>query len=346
MRKVTFFICMFFLFWKVFFAQKILLPEVSKPFDIIACNDRMVITDEQTIFIYDLKDFKLIKKVGKQGEGPGEFLTIRGWSVIVNEYNNNLLIGSLGKISIFSKEGEFIKSIKTKPYDILCHRESIQSLGIGEFVSIRNIRGEKVSNFKATIYNHSFQPIKEFYHFNSNIWKRGKQYNPIKYTQHFRKIVVYKGKIFINSQNNSGDILVFDKFGKQLYTIENKFVQVKFTDNHKQNYLKDFDKSELKPILHRLQKRWIFPDYFPAWQKFTVTDDKIYIQTYHRNSQENTTLFYILDLDGKQLNKTMVPLQETFAFTPDPYFIKNNKLYQLVENPDEEEWELHVHLIK
>jgi hypothetical protein len=38
----------------------------------------------------------------------------------------------------------------------------------------------------------------------------------------------------------------------------------------------------------------------------------------------------------------MVPLAEKDERLWYPYVIKNGKLYQLIENLDEEEWELHV----
>jgi hypothetical protein len=83
-----------------------------------------------------------------------------------------------------------------------------------------------------------------------------------------------------------------------------------------------------------------FPDYFPPISSFFIDNNKVYAGTY--NLQGDTLEFYIFSLKGKLLKKQFV----TFSFIegslqPYPLTMKNGKLYQLIEN-EEEEWELHV----
>jgi hypothetical protein len=73
-----------------------------------------------------------------------------------------------------------------------------------------------------------------------------------------------------------------------------------------------------------------------------VVDQKIYIQTYKRSKPGERTEFLILDLKGGMLKRVMLPIKYTSYFTPYFYGIKNEKLYQIVENEEEEEYQLHI----
>ncbi len=55
--------------------------------------------------------------------------------------------------------------------------------------------------------------------------------------------------------------------------------------------------------------------------------------------------FFIFDLKGKLEKNIYIPFAFQDALRPYPAAIKNGKLYQLIEN-DEEEWELHISVIE
>jgi hypothetical protein len=50
----------------------------------------------------------------------------------------------------------------------------------------------------------------------------------------------------------------------------------------------------------------------------------------------------IFNLDGKQLKRTFIPLRDTSPINTPPFTIYNNHLYQLIENFDEEQWQLVI----
>jgi hypothetical protein len=85
-----------------------------------------------------------------------------------------------------------------------------------------------------------------------------------------------------------------------------------------------------------------FPRYFPI-QSFQVDDGKIYVQTFKlvRGKSE----FYIFDLGGNLLRKVMVPFRGSELLCAYPFTIAQGKIYQLIENDDTEEWELHINKI-
>jgi len=73
--KKGYIILFFFLFVSFSFAKKVAtLPELNNPFGLYIDVDRIFITEGVTTYIYSSKDYSLIKKFGKEGEGPGEIL--------------------------------------------------------------------------------------------------------------------------------------------------------------------------------------------------------------------------------------------------------------------------------
>ena len=91
------------------FTEKVrTFPDLFNPTRIMVDEDRLYIVEFPHVFIYSLKDFSLIKKVGRKGEGPQEFLP--GLNLL--PYPDHIIINSRGKISYFTKTGDFIKEVK------------------------------------------------------------------------------------------------------------------------------------------------------------------------------------------------------------------------------------------
>jgi hypothetical protein len=97
----------------------------------------------------------------------------------------------------------------------------------------------------------------------------------------------------------------------------------------------------LFPVPHDIDRNLIkFPDYFPVIRDYRSSDDRLYIITY-REKEEEKELF-IVDFNVKLVKSTWLTIDEINPRELYPYTIENGKLYQLVENPDSEEWELHI----
>ena len=82
-----------------------------------------------------------------------------------------------------------------------------------------------------------------------------------------------------------------------------------------------------------------FPQTFPPMRDFYVADKKIYVLPFAKENGEN--YFYIFDMNGKFVKKIPVPIKDHNILELYPYALEGSKLYQLVEN-EEEEWELHI----
>ena len=100
----------------VYSVGQVAIPDIYKPESITVNENYIYITQDIEIFIYSKKDMKLIKKFGRAGEGPREFKKIPSpWFPSISLYltGDKLLINSLGKISFFSKTGEFLNETST-----------------------------------------------------------------------------------------------------------------------------------------------------------------------------------------------------------------------------------------
>ena len=92
-----------FLFSAVHSKQIVKIPDAFNPNQIHVTKDRMYIVDGVTILIYALKDFQLIKKIGKEGEGPREF---KDAIYLIYFRDNQMIVNRKAKVSYFSPEGQ------------------------------------------------------------------------------------------------------------------------------------------------------------------------------------------------------------------------------------------------
>lgn len=92
------------LFLKGFSQKEVPLPDIMNPNSIVIDNQQIYIVQEVNVFIYSLKDFSLINKFGKAGEGPREFKKVpQPWIPSISLYlaGDKLMINSVGKITFF-----------------------------------------------------------------------------------------------------------------------------------------------------------------------------------------------------------------------------------------------------
>ena len=108
MKTLFFLFLLFLILITRTFSVKIATFQAHLIPDAILINDnQLYITEGSSVLIYSMKDFKLIKKFGRKGEGPEEFkgkpqLNVQGDYIIVN---------SRAKVSFFTKNGTFIREV-------------------------------------------------------------------------------------------------------------------------------------------------------------------------------------------------------------------------------------------
>ncbi|MCP4220490.1 MAG: hypothetical protein GY765_38030, partial [bacterium] len=151
---------------------------------------------------------------------------------------------------------------------------------------------------------------------------------------------VYKDKFFASGKPEF-DISVFDTKGNLVTSIKRDYQRVRVTKSLKKG-IKNWLKKEYKRVFDLF--KIVYPDYLPAVRELVVSDGKIYAVT-NRKKQDLTECF-VFDLDGKLLKETYIPIAYEDIIRVYPFTFNGDKLYQLVSNDDEEEWELHITPVK
>lgn len=311
------------------------LPEIMRPDSIVVDENQFYVVEDTTIFIYSKNDYKFIKKFGKRGEGPREFQVRQTQAVEVLPQTDNLMINSQNKVSYFSKDGDFIKEIKGT--SIIGFYRPLGKQYVGYGFTQENNKNYITFNF----YDASLKMIKQFFR-DERRFQPGGNIDPIAVTR-IPILATSNNKIFLN--DNRGKIHAFDDNGKKLYSIEQNYKKIEVTEDRKKRY-RDFFKTDprTRGQYEALKDRIKFPEYFPIIRFYHISNQKIYLLTYREKGDNRE--FYIFDLQGNLLKRTLQPLPEMNALELYPYTTDNNKLYQIIENEDEEEWELHITEIK
>lgn len=318
----------FFLFGKI-----VSLPEIVNPDSIIVNHTKLFITEDEFIYIYSLEDFELLKKFGKKGQGPGEFLTMPAINIKIYIQNDYLFVNSISKLSIFTKSGEYVKEIRAPMPDF-----EYQPLG-KMFVGSSVIMEDKVQYLTINLYDANFEKKKEIYRQKSPFQPQSFIYgfNPLTQSESFIKFYSRYDKIFVNDEN--GIIHVFSPTGKELFSIKHDYNKLKVIDKYKEEVY-DFYKSHpgTKMLFDKIKSKMKFPKYFPVIRDYKVADNKVYVLPYVKKNGKNC--FYVFDMRGNLLKKIPVIIKEENILKLFPYSIKDDKVYQLVENDGK--WELHI----
>jgi hypothetical protein len=305
-------------------------------------DTQFYIAEGAFIHIYSLKDYSFQKKFGGRGEGPGEFKTMTSQnlgSVLLNIYQDYLIINSIGKISFFTKKGKLVKEIPTSINGRFLPLNG-GFVGYG-FVLAKN----RDVNVTINIFDSKVRLIKEIHRETS--WMSGsgdglrKEYDMF----YFNSSIVHvaDSKIFLD--NDKQDIVVFDKNGNKLYFFSPNVEPLKLTGKDKQEFKNSLKLQPVTRTLYELIKnRLKFPDFFPKIRSFWVENQKIYVLSWKK--KDNKSELYIYDLKGNPIKKTYVSLVEQDIMLPYPTAIRNEKLYQVVENEETDEWELQVSELK
>lgn len=331
-------LCVYLLFSSGLIAEKMaVLPELRRPdFLINVYGGELFLVEGASVFIYSLKDYKLKYKFGKRGEGPQEFKVHPGEHVFINVQPGYIMVGSGGKVSFFSRNGQFIKEIA------LPNEVSVIPFAGKYLASSRKFSDNKGYQV-IHILDKNFKKIKEVCRCELHI-KRDMITFP-NATFFFR---TYKNRIFVNYINGDFVLDCFDQSGEFSFSLKNK------------NFRKPAVSAEdVKRIHKRLRQNfgdWYVKnrvrikinDHWPAIGMFFIDNGLIYILTHIKKQidQKDHALFYIYDVKGKFLRKIFLPVIERHIFAPYPLTIKNGKLYQILENADSEEWELHITAIR
>lgn len=330
MRKILVFILFVS---NILYASKVIeLPNLNKPNLIAIDNNQTFIVDGSNIFIFSLNDFKLINKFGKRGEGPGEFL---------NKYVNlqilpdGILISDKNKILLFSKNGNFRKEIRIPPFMSI-----VKKIG-NNYISFKWDISQKSNDIYISynLYDSNFKKLIELY--------RGKAMIHKNRTRDVFEIFFYdvvESKIIL--AHRKGFFLdIFDTDGNKLNSITRNNKPIPFGKEDKDEIVSYWNSQpNYKGFYEIMKKRLNFPKFYPDIYQCRKSKNLIYIITYLK--KENKRECYVYNNNGEYLKKIFLPLKIKSPVDLGIFTIHNNKLYQLVEDIDNEIWRLHIYDLK
>lgn len=336
MKKIIFaLILMLLVFSVVIHGEKVgVLPELMKPTFMGVDDTQLYVIEGASIYIYSLKELKVVKKFGREGQGPQEFQIFPPLQITLDASGDNITVFSFLKVSYFTKKGEFIKEIRAPSFSM-----NLQVFGDG-FIGWTTAQQEGVRYKIVNIYDSKLNKLKEIYRIKDEFQKPGQGLKLLTKTTSFAG---YENKIFLPGKDDA-TIAVFDGNMKKLFSINLDQKKVKVDQKIKDaviEYLKTTPgiKEQFEAI-----KPIIFPEYFPTIAGFFVADNTIYVMTW--KTENNSREFFTYDLKGKFKKRMMIDIKYETPVKPYPINIHKGKLYQIVENEEEEEWELHMSVVK
>ncbi len=302
------------------------LNDVLQPEKLVVKGSHFYILQGCTIMRFSLRDYKLLNRFGRRGEGPGEFK----YSPSFDVSEENIFANSVGKIAYFTHDGTLLKEIRV-PYQSDLMRLKNNFL----FHKFNIDYEEKDTNLRVQVLDPQFKTIKEIttispshfiYIAAGDKTKRDRNLVP-HYSWAFTN-----GEIAIVGKSEKGfHIELYDHQGEWIRTIVKEYEKIKIPQKVKDE----------KMAIQKKSKHWeenkrrfnfVFPKYYPAIFQIFAAKDKLYVFTH--KTREDRREVIVLDLKGNVLIKTFAPDENK-------YFITDEKFYYLHENPDEN-WELHV----
>ncbi|MCP5053831.1 MAG: hypothetical protein GY940_42080 [bacterium] len=318
-------------------AETFRLPQLASPNSINADAKQAYITDGNTVYIYSLKDFKLKTKFGKTGEGPGEFIGSPGTGrapLRLDVMEDKLLVNSFGKVSLFTKDGRFIEEIKLTD-------RSRWFIGFEKgFAANMNQPIENVRYRTVNIHDGKLKKTRLLMKRKHSLQGQGGGYNPFEGPMSYD---AYKDRLYVCWELDF-IIRVFDPSGNEVKAITHPYEKREITSEDKKkidNHLKNDPRFK---SIYPFVKPFSYFKHFPVLSRVIANDGKIYAIC--RQDVNKRTECYIFSLEGKLVKKMFIDLKYVDVQIVYPYNIQSGKLYQLIEDEEEEEWTVHVNELK
>jgi hypothetical protein len=316
------------------------LPEIMKRPRLYLGENHFFVVEfrEAKIHMYSKNDYTHLLDFGNKGEGPGEFK----YGPSLHFDKDQVIAFSSGKLSYFSYQGELIKEKRVPP------RIRIRKILDNNYVATKSIipkdiKGLTVIKSKIMVLDDQLNEVNEIFALQRGfmISVGGATKPNLELVRHYEGFDVFQNSIIIGNTKKGFYFDVRDLSGKKLYEINLPYNKRKVTEEDKKRLIEDM-KEQLKQ--NRFFTSWkeysnafnkiVFLDYFPAYYGFKIFGDYIYVMTHNKEAKKREWI--ILDKKGKILKKVFLPSDH-------PHYIQQNKFYYIMENEDEEMWELHVH---
>ncbi len=295
--------------------EELSIGEADGPEEYIFSNLRnLAVDDRGYIYALDVREKhikvyndegKYIATMGKEGQGPGDILGPR--NVCITPQNEVMVPDSLNnRLTFFSLEGKFIRSITTTPLELL--ETKIDSNG--DIIGLDYVREEKNPRHELKKFN---ADLKYLCSFDYSPLQNPRNLNPY---MHSLVWGIDKNDRVVCGYPTTYEIKIFDTDGNIIKRIEKDYKPLEVTKE-------DLKLAEGMPPGIEVS----IPKYYPAfWNLFIDDNSRIFIQTWEKVPDGDERYYDVFDKDGRYIAK--IPLRSRLQL------IKMNKLYSIETDDD------------
>lgn len=310
--------------------------------DIFAGIRQLLVSGEDTLYIYDNKNMKyyIINKkgqfsgaFGKKGEGPGEIRRILQAPMFLA--GNQIAVQDLGRLHFFDKQGKYIKTVLNNHQ----RRRPVFFLNENEFVSSpRTIFDVTEGKGKIRLINlktNQEKVITEFSVFESGtIQSRDVQAAVVSVALTPIMIMGCHGDQLYFGMNDRYKISIAQLDGKIINTFSLERKRRHITDKVKKDRLIKRAKGRAPvEVLEMLAKK--MPNDLTYFSTIEVHNGLIYVFTSYYG-RKNTQQIDIFTPGGNYLYRSFITVAEDNTIIVEP-LIKNGHLYLVLENEEGEQ---------
>lgn len=313
------------------------MPDLLKPFMLLADHRFIYISDDCGIKIYSSDTFELQKKIGKLGNGPGEY--ILSPSIQLLPYGR-IFLTDIKKYVLIESNGNIVEEKKSHvPF------RDLKSIGDNFVIKYFTFTDDQLYN-EISILDRNFKLVKNLYKKKRNSpTDLSKVISRFKIIDNILITACYDDKIFLARGEEGFYYEIFDGKGNRLLSVNKPYEKLSISTKDKRFWIEQFKQSrgmnKYWAVFRKYAKNLddLFPEYYPAMQDFSVSDGNVYIKTYYRKN--NLEKYVVLDLKGNIRAEVLLPQASHNLFT-----FADERFYYLVENDSEDTWELHSEEIR
>jgi len=316
------------------------LPEIEAAVYVRADHGRVYIQDKTDIAAYSFENGRFLRRIGRKGQGPGEFTMLGGFAVLADR----IVAIDITKTLFFSIEGEYLSQI-SPPARIMFY----PFLPVGKhFVGVPRERRDdgSVPPPIGVIYDPAGKPVKRFYEVPDILPPPppppgsslpSGQEDALMVRDYF-DYVVHDNKIFVADSRKGLSISVFDETGTLLYEIRHPLERVKMSKEYRDFATKSW------PEKYWTTHKPVFPEVFPAFAAFKIDANRIYAVTAAKKDGRYEVI--VMDLEGKILERGFrfpIPVDfwmpHSFARSFD---VEAGRFVWVEYNDAKDQYELHI----
>ncbi len=278
---------------------------IGLPIGIASDSASYFISDFISRSIYQFsKRGRFIKKIGRKGQGPGEFQSL---GEILSK--NDTLIATdpwYKKISFFDKQLNFVKSINKDKMPIRLN--AFQENFVGPILNWKKLDTHYSYGQELILYDKNFKPLRSISSIETTITKDAKG-NPLKAI--LANAVANDGKIYVPQMSEDKYLInVFDLNGKLIEKIHKPYIKKQFT----QDYF-DKNKKELNMLcnIQNPHKKDI-PYHLAIYDCFVDHKNRLWITSFKGEIDKHKGVKFDIFDKGKYLNSVYFELESIPAF--------------------------------